>query len=160
MFCGRNASLVLARRRRKFFERTLDFLHSPPRAKNNLGFFGGSKWCHIYTFLIFWGGVKNPLKWCHIYTFFTQPAAGEKTSGFLGVKMVLYMHILDFFLGQNAAIYTHFGRCFCVKMLPYVHILGGFWGKKCCHIYTFLEFNFFRKNERKKSNTLQVGTGV
>ena len=53
--------------------------------------------------------------------------------------MVLYIHILNFFWGQNAAIYRHLGFFggqnatiymytfwggFWVKMLPYIHISG------------------------------------
>ena len=52
--------------------------------------------------------------------------------------MLQHIHICVGFWDQNATIYTHF---------------GGFFGSKCCHIYTFLEFNFFRKNEKKKNNT-------
>ena len=62
-------SLVLARRRQKFFERTLDFLHRSRRKQ--FCFLGGSKWCHIYTF-------------------FTHPAADENNF-VLGVKMVSYI---------------------------------------------------------------------
>ena len=43
----------------------------------------------------------------YIHIFYTARRR-RKNSGFLGVKMVLYIHILDFFGGQNAAIYTHF----------------------------------------------------
>jgi hypothetical protein len=60
MFCHRRlevVSLVLARRRRKIFERTLDFLHSPPQAK-----------------IIFFLGGEGGLQ-INIYTIFTQPKA-------------------------------------------------------------------------------------
>ena len=81
--------------------------------------------------------------------------------------MIPYIHILFFFY-QNAAIYTHF--VFFVKMLQHIHICVGFWdqnatiythfggflGSKCCHIYTFLESNFFRKNEKKKNNRIKI----
>jgi hypothetical protein len=126
------SSLVLARRRRKFFERTLDFLHSPPRAKNNLDFFGGSKCCHIYTF-------------------FTQLAAGEKKRVF-GCKMVPYIHIFDFFWVKMLPYIHILDNVFVSKCYHMYTFWGGFGVKKCCHIYTFLEFNFPRKNEKKKNN--------
>ena len=143
-------SLVLARRRRKIFERTLDFLHS--RNRKQFCFLGGSKWCHIYTFftqpaadeknfVFFW--VKMVAYILHTH-FFTQPAAGEKIRGFWVSK---WCHIYTFwtmFLCQNATICTYFGRVFGVKNAA---------------IYTFLEFNFFRKNEKKKKQYARWGSG-
>ena len=94
------ASLVFARRRRKKFERTLIFLHSPPKLKE-IYVFGGSKWCNIYRFFIqpaagenifvFWVGSK----WGNIYLFFTQHV-GEKTFVFFLVKMVPHFWNLMF----------------------------------------------------------------
>ena len=56
----------------------------------------------------------------YIYIFFTHPAAGEKIRGFLGQNDAIYTHF-GFFGGQNGAIYTYLGF-FLVKMLPYIHI--------------------------------------
>ena len=123
-------SLVLARRRRKIFERALDFLHSRRQKQ--------------FYFL----GVKMVL---YIHIFYTACRRRKKFCFFFGVKMVPYILHTDFlhslpqakkfgvFGGQNGAIYTHFEF---------------FLGSKCCHIYTFLEFNFFRKNEKKKNNSI------
>ena len=120
-------SLVLARRRRKIFERTLDFLHS--RRRKRFFFWGRGQNGAIYThFLHSLPQTKKTLfffgsKWCHIYYIhiFYTARRRRKNSGFWGVKMVPYIHILNFFW---------------VKMLPY--------------IYTFLEFNFPRKKKKKK----------
>ena len=113
MFCHRRlevVSLVLARRRRKIFERTLDFLHSPPQAK--IIFFWGGRgitnqyihnlysaegenrvkivsYIHIfYTIRRRWKqyGFFSGSKWFHIYTFFPKPAADGKIRVFLGTK--------------------------------------------------------------------------
>jgi hypothetical protein len=105
-------------------------LHSPPQTKNKLGFYLGQNGA--------------------IYTHFLHSPPQAKKIGVLG--------------GQNGAIYTHCFFFVFVKMLPYIHILvdflvqnatiythfGEFFGSKRCHIYTFLEFNFLRKNEKKK----------
>jgi hypothetical protein len=149
------ASLVLARRRRKIFERTLHFLLS--RRRKQFFFFGGGS------------------KWCHIYTFFTQPAADENCF-FLGQNGAIYTRFLHsqsqaekigVFWGQNGAIYTHFGffywgikmvpyihiwGVFLVKMLPYVHILGGFWVKMLPYIH-ISGIYFLPKKRKKKNNT-------
>jgi hypothetical protein len=90
-------------------------------------------------------GILFGSKWCHIYTFFTQPGACEKNR----VKMVPY--IILFFFCQNAAIYTYFCGFCGSKYYIYTHF-GEFFGSKRCHIYTFLEFNFYPKNEQKKNN--------
>ena len=54
-------------------------------------FFFLSKCCYIYTFCFFWS------KCCNIYIFVSV----------FGIKMLPYIHILGFFLGQNAATYIH-----------------------------------------------------
>jgi len=104
MFCGRGGIASFGPPQAEIFERTLDFLHSPPHAK---------------TVLFFWG-VQNGA----IYTHFLHSPPQAKKFGV--------------FWGQNAAIYTHFGRflgskcyhiytfwsVFWVKMLPYIHISG------------------------------------
>jgi hypothetical protein len=78
MFCGKDGAISFGRRRRKMFERTMDFLHSPPQAKT----------------ILFFGGLKMDQ---YIYIFYTA-ADGKPLFFFLGgggVKMVSY-------------IYTHF----------------------------------------------------
>jgi hypothetical protein len=110
----------------------IHIFYTARRRRKTLGLFWGVKmlpYIHIfYTARLrpkksgfFWGGSKCR----HIYTFWI----------FFGVKMLpyIYIHILDDFLGQNATI--------CTRFL----------GQKCCHIYTFLEFNFSRKNEKKRT---------
>ena len=52
--------------------------------------------------------------------------------------MMPYIHILVFFLGQNATIYTHFGRFFGSKCY-HIYTFGFFLGSKCYHMYTFWE---------------------
>ena len=124
------------------------------------------------------GGNNFVFLGAHIYTFFTQPAADEKKFGFFGVKMVPYILHTHFLhsppqakkigvFGCKMVPYIHILDFFGVEMLPYIHIwvfflghnaticthFGFFFGSKCCHIYTFLEFNFSRKNEKKKNNT-------
>jgi hypothetical protein len=61
-----------------------------------------------------------------VYTFLDFPPQAQK---FLGV----------FLLFQNGASYTHFFRI-----------------SKRCQLYTFLEFNFFQKNEKKKPSMIGV----
>jgi hypothetical protein len=101
-------SLVFARRRRKIFERTLDFLHSPPQVKTICFFL-----CQMLQYIhIFYTQAKNNL---------------------FGLKMVPYIHILGFFW---------------VKMVSYTHFFWG--GGQNGAIYTFLEFNFFRKSGKKR----------
>ena len=127
------ALLVLARRRRKFFERTLDFLHSPPRAKNNLVFFGGVKmvpYVHIFDFL----GVKM-LPYIHI---FYTARRRRKNSGFLDVKMLPYIHILDD---------VFVSKCY------HMYIFWGVFGVKNAAIYThFWNLIFPKKRKKKKNN--------
>ena len=128
------ASLVLARRRAGIFWENTGFF-TQPQAKNFC--FLRDQNSAIYTHLLHsppqtkTTGVLLGSKWCHIYTFWC----------FWGVKMLPYIHILGDFLDQNAAIYTHF---------------GGYFGSKRCHIYIFLEFNFFRKNEKKINNRVRI----
>jgi hypothetical protein len=100
------------------------------------------------------GGVAGE-KFLREHWIFTQPATCEKRNVFWG--------------GKNGAIYTHFLHSQRLKnniflgseMVPYAHIFmqpaAGekefvcFWGgSKWCHIYTFLEFIFFRKNKKKQ----------
>jgi hypothetical protein len=65
---------------------------------------------------------------------------------------------------NSGVLYTHFG-CFWGSKLCHIYTFLSVFGYKCCHIYTFwgvlgqnaaiytfLEFNFFRKNENKKNN--------
>ncbi len=61
----------------------------------------------------------------HFIHVFRLPTAGKTNLG-------------CFFLFQNGAIYTYFFRI-----------------SKRCQLYTFLEFNFFQKNENKTNNTHQ-----
>ena len=68
-------------------------------------------------------GGQNCAIYTHFGVFLSQNAAIYTHFGFLG--------------GQNTAIYTHF-ESFFVKILPYIDV--------------FLEFNFPRKNEKKKNN--------
>ena len=92
-----------------------------------------SKCYHIYThFGVFWD--QNAATYTHLCPFFGLKMIPYIHILFSFIKMLLYIHIL-FFFGQNAATYTYLCR---------------FLGSKCYHIYTFLEFNFFRKNEKKK----------
>jgi hypothetical protein len=143
------ASLVLAHRRRKFFERTLEFLHSCRR--NNFCFFWGSKWCDIYISFTqptadknkFWGcflGQKGP-----IYTHFLHSAAQAKKFGFFrGQNAAIYTHF-GVFWGQNATIYTHFWGIFWeVKMLPYNNVRSKrgktFFPRHSCHCMIFHYF--------------------
>jgi hypothetical protein len=74
MFCGRGGIASFGPPQAEIFERTLDFLHSPPHAKTVLFFWGvqnGAIYTHFLhsppqakTILFF-----GPPKWCHIYTF-------------------------------------------------------------------------------------------
>ena len=144
MFCGRDVVVRFGPQAKNFFERTLDFLHSPPRAKNNLDFFGGSKCCHIYTFFTqLAAGEKNrgflKSKWFHIYTFFI----------FWGSK---WCHIYTFliFFGQNAAIYTHFGRFFWSKCY-HMYTFCGVFGVKNAAIYTHFWNLIFPEKAKKKT---------
>jgi hypothetical protein len=131
MFCGRGAVVSFG----------------PPQAENfweNLWFFTQPQAKTILFF--FWGGSK----WCHIYTFFTQLAADDKHFVFFWVKMVPYIlhtHFLHslpqvkkfgVFGGQNGVTYTHFGGGFGGSQNGAAHThFECFWGSKCCHIYTF-----------------------
>ena len=163
-----------ARRRRKKSEvlgvKMVPYIHI-------LGFFLRSKWCHIYTFsflrskcckIYTFSSVfgQNATIYIHILGFFWDQNAATYTHlcPFFGVKMIPYIHILFFFF-IKMLLYIHILFFFLVKMLQHIHICVGFWdqnatiythsggglGSKCCHIYTFLEFNFFRKNEKKKT---------
>ena len=108
------ASLVLARRRQKNFERALDFLHNLPQTRAIL--FWGEEvkmvpYIHIFytarrrrekLWFFFWG--QNGAIYICI---FTQPAAGETIRGFGGSKCY--------------HMYTFWG-IFLVKILPYIYI--------------------------------------
>ena len=123
-------SLVLARRRRKIFERTLDFLHSPPQAKTILFFLGGVKMVPYRHFLhslqqtknfLFFLGQNGAIYTNYIHIFY-RARRKRKNPGFFKVSSAIYTHFGGFFGGQNGAIYTN---------------CGFFLGSKCCHIYTF-----------------------
>jgi hypothetical protein len=75
------ASLVLARRSRKSFEKILDFLKSPPQAKTICFYLRGQNGA-IYTHFLY-----SPPQAKTIWLFFG------------GGNMGQYIHILGFFLG-------------------------------------------------------------
>ena len=144
MFCGRDGVVSFGPpQAENFWENPGFFTQSA--AGENILVFGGLKWCHI-TIFDFWAVKMLP----YIHIFHTSRRRRENL-GFFGVKMVPYIHIFDFFWGQNAAIYTHLGF-FLGSKCYHMYTFWGFFGWKCCHIYTFLEFNFSRKNEKKKKN--------
>ena len=138
MFCGRATGggvISLARRRRKCFERTLHFLHSPAGATN---------------FVFFGGRVKMVP-----YTHFLHSPPQLKKFGVFGVKIVTYIHICFFFC-RNAAIYTHFGGVFVSKCY-HIYIFWGIFLGKNAVIYThFWNLIFYEKTKEKKNNTIYV----
>ena len=105
----------------------------------HFGVFLGSKCCNIHTFVSFFWGQNDT-----IYTHF----------GFF-LSKCCYIYTFCFFLSKCCNIYI-FVSVLGIKMLPYIHILGFFWGQNAA-IYThFLEFNFFPKKRKKKTTIIEL----
>ena len=110
-----------------------------------------SKCYHIYThFGVFWD--QNAATYTHLCPFF-----GVKMIPYIHilVKMLLYIHILFFFWSKCCNIYI-FVSVFGITMLPYIHILGFFLGQNAA-IYThFWNLIFSEKTKKKKTINLYV----
>jgi len=128
MFCGRCAVVSFGPPQAEIFWENSGFF-TQEQAKTIL-FFGGVKM--VPYIHIFYTSCRRRKQFCFggqngviyiTYTFFTQPNAGEKIRGFCWLK---WCHIYKFwvFLGR-------------VKMVLHIHILNFFWWSKCCHIHTF-----------------------
>ena len=161
-----------------FWENTGFF--TQPAAGGKIRRFLGSKWCHIYTFWVFFEIKMLPYihifflwsKCCKIYTFssvFGQNATiyihilGSKCCNiytfvsFFGVKMLPYIHIFCLFVfGQNAATYTYL-CLFLGSKCYYIYTFWGFFLGQNAAIYTrFWNLIFSEKTKKKKNNSTSV----